>query len=294
MIRDRECGTGSVGQGSLGLPHLGDGKGQVPEGVKGCGAVATLAAGQRTLQLPNEEVWWGGTEQSETPDSLPCPQSSPVLPPPALLTADAAVLPLLVPPPHLPALLVITARTGTQQGTEHGLGDTSPATQPRGTRVVTAPGAGLEVSELLWGLYLREVIQGVGAGPRPHQHSVHLAVQPVQQEPQELLCILLAARHKEWPVRGCRGLSSPQHPAPTPPLLVANKAWGVSLDLRLELGRAHALVGGRGPEQLNQLCKLCRQRGSSAAEVAWPYPARGQLRATLWGLRDSSSTGRAA
>lgn len=51
------CGAG--GRGLAGTPYLGDGQGQVPEGVEGCGAVAALAAGQRTFQLPNEEVWWG-------------------------------------------------------------------------------------------------------------------------------------------------------------------------------------------------------------------------------------------
>lgn len=283
MVRDRQCVTSSVEQGSRGLPHLGDGQGQVPEGVESCGAVATLAAGQRALQLPNEEVWWGGTEQGESPGSPLA--ASPALPslPPALLTADAAVLPLLVPPPHLPALLVVTASMGTQQGTEHGLGDTSLATQPRGTCEVTVPGLALRAVSCPGARAVPALTGGdpgcrCWPGAAPARGSPRCAARPAG-----------TAGIPEHPA-GCktRGMASerlqgaqlPPPPCSYPPLLVADEAWGVSLDLRLELGGAHALVGGRGPEQLNQLCKLCRQRGGSAEEVARPCP----LRATLWGL----------
>ena len=48
-VRGTEYGAQRVGwggRGRAGTPHLGDGQGEVPEGVKGCGAVATLTAGQ--------------------------------------------------------------------------------------------------------------------------------------------------------------------------------------------------------------------------------------------------------
>lgn len=103
----------------------------------------------------------------------------------------------------------------------------APATQPRGIRMVTVPGPGLQAASLSMGLVhclcprqnLREVVQGVCAGPWPHQHTVHLAVQPVEEEPQELLCILLAARHGAWPVSSSRGLAPPCQPRTNTPYL---------------------------------------------------------------------------
>lgn len=125
----------------------------------------------------------------------------------------------------------------------------------------------------------RKVVQGVGAGPRPHQHAVHLPVQPVEEEPQELLGVLLAARQGgrggEEPSRG-GSVPSPHAPRAKRPLLVADEAGGVSLDLRLELGGADALVGGRGPEQLDQLGEFCVWRCGSGGQgwcpLAVPVP----------------------
>lgn len=106
-------------------------------------------------------------------------------------------------------------------------GTPAPVTQPRGTRVVTVPGLGLQAVSSSVGLvhclcpsqHLREVVQGVRAGPWPHQHTVHLTVQPIKEEPQELLCILLAARHRAWLVSGGRGSAPPCHPCTNAPYL---------------------------------------------------------------------------
>lgn len=97
-------------------------------------------------------------------------------------------------------------------------------TQPRGTCVIIVLGLGLQATSSSVGLvhcpcpsqHLREVVQGVRAGPWPHQHTVHLTVQPIKEEPQELLCILLAARHGAWPVSSGRGQLPSATPAPIP------------------------------------------------------------------------------
>lgn len=99
--------------------------------------------------------------------------------------------------------------------------------QPRATHMVTVPGLGLQAVSSSVGLvhclclsqHLREVVQGVCAGPWPHQHTVHLAVQPVEEEPQELLCILLAARHRAQLVSSGRGSAPPCHPHTDTPYL---------------------------------------------------------------------------
>ena len=167
-------------------------------------------------------------QSSQTPGSQPCSQARPVLlslqqcsPPMRLSSLSWYLL-------HIWRLFSSSLQEmGRQSGTECGLGDAGPMTQPRGTRVVTVPEPGLQAVSSSVGLihclcpsqHLREVVQGVCAGPWAHQHTVHLAVQPVEEEPQELLRILLAARHGAWLVSGGRGSGLPRHPRTNTPYL---------------------------------------------------------------------------
>lgn len=90
----------------------------------------------------------------------------------------------------------------------------------------------------------------VGLGPRCD--PVHLIVQPVQKEAKKLLSILLTEREEKgikrhlWSLKsataathsGGGGNTSPR------PLLIADEARCVSLDLGFELRGAHHVIGG--------------------------------------------------
>lgn len=152
-------------------------------------------------------------------------------------------------PPPLPVCSPLTRLSSRSWYLRHIWRLFSSSLQHRGTELLSNAGShGHPAPTPLPTPCLREVVQGVSIGPRPHQHAVHLAVQPIQEEAQELLCILLAARQRGTAVRDPRGPAPTARPTPPAPhrqsLLVSNKAWGVSLDLRLELGGAHAVVGG--------------------------------------------------
>lgn len=98
--------------------------------------------------------------------------------------------------------------------------------------------------------YLREVIQVLRAGLGSHCHPVHLIVEPIQEEAKELLSILLTEPRES---EGAASTSTLLVPPPlwggqadmrSRPLLIANEAWCVSLNLGLELRWAHHIIGG--------------------------------------------------
>lgn len=94
--------------------------------------------------------------------------------------------------------------------------------------------------------HLREMIKVLVAGLGPHRHSVHFIVESVQEKAKELLSILLTEHKEERQRRLCTRPCACCRPAWRTccgASLVANEAWCVSLDLGLELRRAHHVVG---------------------------------------------------
>jgi hypothetical protein len=96
--------------------------------------------------------------------------------------------------------------------------------------------------------YLREMIEVLRVGLRPHCYSIHLIVETIQKKAKELLSILLAEpKEKSEQIRCTKTwfLLPPTLGWTTRarPLLIADKAWCVSLDLGFELRRAHHIIG---------------------------------------------------
>lgn len=93
------------------------------------------------------------------------------------------------------------------------------------------------------------MIEVLRVGLRPQCHSVHLIMEPIQKKAKELLSVLLT----EPKGRRVSNTSYPKNLLLLPPtledmsarpLLIADKAWCVSLDLGLELRWAHHIIGG--------------------------------------------------
>lgn len=120
------------------------------------------------------------------------------------------------------------------------------------------------------------MVQVLGAPSRPDRDPVDLVVQPVQEETQELLSVLLAVTHTRARAEGGVTHVRYSHTRCSAQvwwrkvdggLLVTHKSGSVSLDLGLELGRADCLAAGRRPHGLDELGKFWRATTSEVSSL---------------------------
>lgn len=230
--------------GAVPQPYLWDGQREVTEHLEGGGAVAAGLALEAALQLPHKEIWGGQRGVSEgTPGGFGVPGRGGTPPLPAL-THDLAVLPLQVALPHLVGAFVVTARGG----------DIGPAVPKNGVPPPQQPSPrpSPERFGVLQGRGSPCVRQDAGGAPAL---PVDLHVQPVHEELEEFLRVLLAA--------GTRGTlcARPRSPRGSPEGFlggvspVAREGGDVFLEHGLEAPGVDGLGGVGVPEGGNDIGK---------------------------------------
>lgn len=189
------------GWGTLPHPYLWDGQGEIAEDLKGGGAVATRLALQATLQLPHKQVWGRGgvslgreghpTGFGGSRGVTPTRQHSPTI----LLSSLSRY-----------RFHIWLARSSSLWGKASGRAASPQPGPPPPPGPVSPSPQRLGVLHRGGAPSVREDAGG------PAALAVDLHVQPVHEELEELLCILLAAagwpRHAHrcpQPPRSCQG-----------------------------------------------------------------------------------------
>ena len=193
-----------------------------------------------------------GQNRVRPPGSEPCPQRSPALlssqPCSPLMRLSSLSWYLL----HICRLFSSSLQEmGRQSGTECHLGDTRPCDPAQRGPCGHCPWAALAGSELIGGacplLPPRPALTGGGPGCPcwPVAAPAHGSPRCASRRGGTEGTPGHPAGWKTWGTAGeqQQGLSSLLPPLRCHPLLVADKARGISLDLRLELRGAHAVVG---------------------------------------------------